>query len=152
MYLNIQSFLANKTELCWLIEQWKPVIVCLTETHITQEINEKERHIEGYKHFSCDSTSRHTGGSIIFIKSEIKAKQISTVVIDTNLWMIGIEASIDSFKYNILCLYHSPNASHTVFLQKLEDVLQNILSQEGYLILIGDFNINSRRDTLRKKK
>lgn len=152
MYLNIQSFLANKTELCWLIEQWRPIIVCLTETHITQEVNEKERHIEGYKNFSCDSTSRHTGGSIIFIKSEIKAKQISTVVIDNNLWMIGIEAFIDSFKYNILCLYHSPNASHAIFLEKLEDILQNILSQEGYLVLIGDFNINIAVETHYSKK
>lgn len=152
MYLNIQSFLANKTELCWLVKQWTPVIVCLTETHITQEINEIERHIEGYKYFSCDSTSRHTGGSMIFIKNEIKAKQISTVVIDTNLWIIGVETFIDSFKYNILCLYHSPNARHTIFLQKLEEVLQSILSEEGYLILVGDFNINIAVETHYSKK
>ena len=48
MYLNIQSLLANKEELSFMINIWKPLIICLSETCLTEQVLDHESHLSGY--------------------------------------------------------------------------------------------------------
>lgn len=38
----------HKTQLEWLVNQWKPIIICLSETHLTEDIEHNEIKVEGY--------------------------------------------------------------------------------------------------------
>jgi hypothetical protein len=58
-------------------EQYKPRILLLSETCITNEISNCEINVEGYKIYRCDSDSRHTGGLVIYAKSDINLQVIS---------------------------------------------------------------------------
>lgn len=58
-----------------------------------------------------------------------------------NIWLTGIEISIEREKYFVYSLYHSPSASHAEFIDRLDDFFENI-QLNGVLILIGDFNID----------
>lgn len=142
MSLNIQGLTSNKTELEWTIHDWEPLIVCLSETHITKDIISSEIDIEGYNTNINYSTSRHTGGVITYVKKGYKYKVILDEALALNVWMLGIELLVKQQKYNILNIYHSPHASDAVFLEKFDEVLEEFSSRTGLLIIVGDFNID----------
>jgi len=152
MYLNIQGFTSNVGQLEYLINQQKPIIVCLAETHISDDIGANELHILGYKYTSTNSQSRHTGGTIIYVKEEYNFKTIFNEAIHKNVWVTGIEMKINKQLTYIFTVYHSPNSSHSDFLSKLEDILAEWAIKKGNLIVIGDFNINLAKDSYYSKK
>lgn len=78
MYLNIRSLLSNFEELEVLVNEKKPMIIFLTETHITIDINDSELKINGYNLVRCDSHSRHTGGVAIYVQEELSMNIISS--------------------------------------------------------------------------
>lgn len=68
LYLNIESLLSHKSQLDWIINKMRPALICVSETHITEDIEDSELEIEGYSFICSYSTSRFTGGAIIYIK------------------------------------------------------------------------------------
>lgn len=147
MYLNINGLTSHKTELEWIISKMKPIIVCVTETHITENFEEHELFINGFNTINMPSVSRHTGGVIIYIKNEYKYKILLKMSIHMILWIVGIQVQLNRQKYNIFNLYHSPNASKANFLEKLEDILEEYASKPEELYIVGDFNIDMRSDS-----
>lgn len=67
MYLNCQGYLNNKDQLLLLIRNNKPLIVCLTETHITEHIMEEEYKVDGYNVEICNTKNSRTGGVSILL-------------------------------------------------------------------------------------
>jgi exonuclease III len=58
----------------------KPLILCLSETHLTKTITDKEIRINGYNYEQCPSENTRTGGVIIFIKRhKYKVNDIKSV-------------------------------------------------------------------------
>jgi exonuclease III len=58
----------------------KPLILCLSETHLTKTITDKEIRINGYNYEQCPSENTRTGGVIIFIKrNKYKVNDIKSV-------------------------------------------------------------------------
>ncbi|KAK9759293.1 7tm Chemosensory receptor [Popillia japonica] len=62
------SLIANFELIQIAIEKYNPVIVMLSETHVTEEILDSEISIKGYNILRCNSYSRHTGGVIMYVK------------------------------------------------------------------------------------
>lgn len=147
MYLNIQGLAQNKTELEWIICQWKPIVICISETHVTEEFHNNEVNIKEYNTIITYSTSKHTGGTIIYVKKEYKYKEILNETIYMNMWLSGIELNIKNCKYDVLNVYHSPSSSDANFLGRLEEILEEYSTKTDILILVGDFNINIAKNT-----
>lgn len=141
MYLNIQGLKTHKTQLSWTINQYKPTVICLSETHITNDFTETEINIDGYNTVHNYSKSSHTGGTIIYIKENLKYKETVNIDYNMNMWISGIEITIERQKYYIYSLYHSPGASDAKFLEDLDELFENI-KLDGIFILLGDFNID----------
>jgi exonuclease III len=58
----------------------KPLILCLSETHLTKTITDKEIRINGYNYEQCPSENTRTGGVIIFFKrNKYKVNDIKSV-------------------------------------------------------------------------
>lgn len=152
MSLNIQSLTANKTELEWLIQDWEPLVVCLSETRVTNDMLNNEMDIKGYIKSVVFSTSRHTGGVMIYVRDGCKHRMVLQETICMNSWFLGIELYIKGHKYNILNVYHSPSASDAVFLERLDEVLEEFSSESGLLVVVGDFNIDLSKDNFYSNK
>lgn len=117
--------------------------MCLTETRVTSDIEDFELALDNYAIERVNSESRHTGGVILYIRKDILFQNVYKHVIVKNLWFLVVSLRFSNTKYMIVCLYHSPNESHTVFLDFFENWLdQNILNVECTLIILGDFNIH----------
>lgn len=135
----------------WTVNQNKPILICLSETHVTKDLTTNEIDIEGYNTLCNYSSSKHTGGTIIYIKKGYRFKEISNIEYDKNLWIAGIEVNIQKQKYYIYSLYHSPSASTSKFLEKLDELLENI-GQDAVFIILGDFNIDLQSDSFYANK
>lgn len=140
--LNIQGLTGHLDELKIFVDNCNPLLVCLNENHITSDIYDFELALTGYNLVRLDSSSRHTGGVCIYIKNEIKFKINKTVIIDTNLWYLEVFLKNVELNFILGCLYHSPNSSDKIFLDKFEEILYSLSDKEKKFMIMGDFNIN----------
>lgn len=123
------------------MEQHKPNIILLSETHITEEINDCELEVSGYDIVRCNSDSRHTGGVIVYIKSHISYTVISNINIERN-WFLAVKIT-KGYEPGIFGLvYHSPNGNVGLFLKSFEEWCDNVIDMTKTNTIIGDFNIN----------
>lgn len=144
----MQSVTAHFDEIEHFINSENPLILCLTETHLTENIDDREVIIENYNLVRLDSLSRATGGVLLYIKNHLKFVVDKTYVMQMNYWCIFIKVIIES-KYNCIgVLYHSPSSSDLVFLEFVENLCDEyLIKQKCPVILAGDFNINFLNDS-----
>lgn len=121
--------------------------MCISETHVTEDFQDSELEVAGYSTVGQHSTSRHTGGVIIYVKDEYRFKILIRETINMNVWIVGVRVSINKQNFNIINLYHSPGASDADFLVKFEDILEVYAVKPGKLIILGDFNIDQLKNT-----
>lgn len=146
MYLNIQGLRSHKAQLTWMANQNEPIIICLSETHVTEDFTKLEIDITGYIAACTFSASSHTGGTIIYVKEGYRFHEILKCEHNKNFWITGIEVVISKQKYYIYNLYHSPNASDAEFLAELDGFFENI-NLNAIFIMLGDFNIDLNMDS-----
>lgn len=139
--MNIAGLTTNYVSLRQLVESSQPLLVLLSETHITEPEAFDQYSIPGYKVVFCLSHSRHTGGVAIYYKESIYL-QVCLNEFSENNWFLGItvEKGMNTGNYGIL--YHSPSSSDQRFIQILENWLENFLDMSKFNLIAGDFNIN----------
>jgi hypothetical protein len=155
MYLNIRSLIFHFEELKLLVMDKNPKIVLLSETRVTNDIEECEIAINGYKILRCNSLSRHTGGVIMYLKDNIAYKVISNLGHTDHNYFLSIEVLKGFRKCVIALLYHSPSSNDGEFLVNVGEWCQELYDMNKDLMLIGDFNIdmskkNSKTESLQR--
>lgn len=152
MYLNIRSLISNFEELEVLVNEKKPMIIFLSETHITNDINDSELKISGYKLVRCDSHSRHTGGVAIYVQEELSMNIISSQSYNNCTWILSIEIyckqKLNSGIFSVL--YRSPNSSIQYFTTIFEEFCEQFLDMSKINIICGDFNIDLKKNIYSK--
>lgn len=147
IYLNAESVIKNHEKIELLIADKNPLMVMCTETRTTTEIEDSEIKCKNYKAFRCDSVSRHTGGVIIYVHKNVKAKIISKKVYDKNLWVMTIQLIDTAINGLFTVLYHSPSTSDSSFIEYFENYLESVINYNKTNLIVGDFNINWNKTT-----
>lgn len=142
LYVNSQSVLCNLDQICHSLLSFNPKILLLSETRTTSDIEDKEISIENYKCFRCDSSSRHTGGVLLYVRNNYECSLIKSYVLEKNYWCTLIKINFISSIWCVGCLYHSPSSSDAQFLDNFEDICENIVSNSNKFVLVGDFNLD----------
>lgn len=127
-------------------------MLMLSETCLTEKINDSEVHIDGYNLIRMDSHSRFTGGVAIYLKDCIKYSVISSECYDKNVWLLAIKISSVLKSGLYIVLYHSPNASHKLFLEYLNTWFEKNVDFCESVMLAGDFNIDLLKNTTYSRK
>jgi Reverse transcriptase (RNA-dependent DNA polymerase)/Endonuclease-reverse transcriptase len=140
--VNIQGFHLDVARL--LIRSAKPDVLVLTETHITEDWEDQEIDIKGYNKLNVVSSSRHTGGILVFLVDNIKYSNVRIDVRERAIWSISLNIRDDEsrIRYNLFAMYRSPNSSSKCFLKFLNEWSENIMNGCEGLIVCGDFNLN----------
>jgi hypothetical protein len=147
LYLNSQSLIKNYNEIKLLIEQKNPVLVCLSETRVTEEIDDNEIYMYGYATIRNNSHTRYTGGLVIFILDFIEFNVVRNEVYE-DTWILSIEVKSDKMKSGIYTvIYRSPSGSKRTFLEYCETFFENIADGAANHIVTGDFNIDMSKTT-----
>lgn len=154
MYLNIGSICAKFNELEAIYLEEDLDFICVTETHLTDDIGDEEIGLENYNLLRCDSESRHTGGVCFYIKNNWKAKIIESVSMGKMIWWLHIKIQNKNKMYNVIGVYRSPhkqNSPESIFIEFFENQMESLKSNENQLIL-GDFNIDWFNNNISKVK
>lgn len=120
LYFNIAGLSTNYIALRHIIEDKRPFLVFLAETHIVEIEAFDQYSIPGYNVAACLSHSRHTGGVAIYVKESVQFKVCLNQMIDGN-WFLGITVVRGMKMGNYGVLYHSPSSSDQSFVETLEN-------------------------------
>ena len=125
-------------------------IVCLQETYITEDIvKEVEKDFSSFGSiFSACSDSSHSREVSIVISSNLQGLDILNVHKGTNGHRVMINAkSIDQNKTYTFVSVYAPNDinARVTFLQDCREWVYNFASNDGNIIIAGDFNTTYRK-------
>lgn len=142
----MQGLLSHKASIELLVLEKCPELMCCTETHVTEEIYDSEIQIDGnYRPIRSNSLSRHSAGVVIYVKPEYTCTVIEDRVFGfNNIIVVDILNGLSYGRW--ICVYHSPNESHSQFISELSNVFESYLTTTLPIRVIGDFNINMHRN------
>lgn len=110
-----------------MIKTVKPKLIFCSEARVTNEICDEVK-IDGFNEIICMSTSRFTGGVVIYVSNELKFKILYNNSIDDTFWCLVIEI-IDSHLMGIYsCFYRANKANSFVFDEQFEEFLSNAVN------------------------
>ena len=105
---NVQSLWSKLDELQLILKVSSPDVVCLTETWLTNEIDDDLIKINGYICTKGDRTIKRGGGTAIYIRNGIPYKS-QNITDDLENNAEGILMVLPKMKLTILCIYIPPN-------------------------------------------
>lgn len=123
----------------------------LSETHVTKEFNDSELKIDGYQLIRCDSNSRHTGGTAIYIKDEFKFKILHNEQ-KSKTWILSINVSDSLIDGCFSVIYKSPKEKINDFLAIIDEFCENKIEEGNKNIIVGDMNIDVSRNSKNVKR
>lgn len=123
-----------------------PSMLVLSETHLTDAIEDHEVKIENYTLVRCDSDSRSTGGVAIYVHNSIDFYVLQETR-KNKTWMLSISIDEGEFKGIYTAVYKSPKVKTAEFIQILDHHLKKVVTDDRRHIIIGDTNLNVSRKT-----
>lgn len=146
IYLNARSVLCNLAHIEIMSKKIKPLIIFCSEARVTNDIYDEIK-IDGYNEIVCASSSRFTGGVVIYVQKNLKFKIVFMNAIESTLWCLAIEI-INSHVNGIYSIfYRANNAKNDKFEEAFEEFLYKTNKQNKLNICVGDLNLNMNENT-----
>lgn len=145
--LNTQGFLTHKDEIEKLTNEIRPKILCLTETHVHEEVSDVEISIRNYNIVRTNTKNSRTGGVLTYIKKKMNYRIIENVEDDDDgnkqvMWLNVIQVSMGKGEDIIIGnTYHSPSTSDGKFIELIVNQCDRLVDR-GHVIILGDINID----------
>ena len=110
--------------------------------------NESIYNIKGFTHICVNRESLNGGGVALYIRESISFKirsDLSIDLIDVNILFIQINKCELSCKSNILIgvCYRAPHVNPSDFIEKLEDLLEQLQQEKSIVYFCVDFNFDT---------
>ncbi|KAI4455891.1 hypothetical protein MML48_8g00001084 [Holotrichia oblita] len=114
-------------------------VFCLTETWLTNAVDNSMVRIEGYNLYRRDRDGRCGGGVAIYARSCFKCFVIKSNPIIEHIW---ISIRVKSMDLSVGCVYRPPNSSGDPFINTRELQLINCNLTLPLVFCLGDMNID----------
>lgn len=150
--MNAQSIVKNIGKLQLLASNIDPTIIFCSETCATKEILNNEIKINGYELARCDSHSRYTGGSLMYIRQSTQYSILQSKSYDNMIWSVAVEVKEKGINGIYIIIYRSPSTSASKCLQLLNDLCTTTVDISKPCTVIGDFNIDISSKSLYSEK
>ena len=102
-------------------------IIALTETHLSNDIDDDELGFEGFTLFRLDR-NRHGGGVLLYCRNELHSRILSPLS-NEHMEMLWVENSVGKYKIIFGICYRPPNQNlhdRTIFLDGLSYAFETI--------------------------
>ena len=124
-----------------LANQLNAFIVCLTETHLSNEVFDADIHINCFTPFRCDRSNRKGGGVMIYVKDILT--DVVEIFNKSNGTCECIVLHLKSINLITAVFYRPPDTKTNQFLpllKELKHVLNELHEPTPNILLMGDFN------------
>ena len=147
-YTNANGLLNKLDELKLCLSTYDIDVACITETHVSSDINDAELAISGYSFLRGDRDFNLTegegisggGGSVIYYKSSIKVEE--NCIMKNAPDSVAIDIQTLDGKICIACIYRSTSLNdynNNALLKCIENICNEHNDYET--IITGDFNL-----------
>jgi hypothetical protein len=127
-------------------------IVCLTETHVTEEITSSELNIKNFRLEQCCTENIRTGGVMIYVKKGIKYEVEKIERIEDYVWMVSLKINLADENY-LLTAFTTRQINRKLDLSViLKSTWKKYKVSMGKKIIVGDFNYDVSTNTFYVKK
>ena len=93
-----------------------------------------------HKHYRLDITDEQ-GGLLVYIKSQLPSKLVSTHNISNDIQVILFELNLRKEKWMFMCIYKPPRQKNRYLIENLSSIADHYLSIYDNYIFPGDFNM-----------
>ncbi len=141
-HLNIQGILQKVDYLDILLHDNNVDVLCVSETWLTNNIDDSEVMINGYNLCRLDrSNGKMRGGVMCYIKENLCFKQ-NVDIHDDEVESIFVEINLPNTKPVAVGTIYRPPDSTVDYIDKLDELFQkcNIIYDDVYIL--GDFNLD----------
>ena len=116
-------------------------IICITESHLDRNVNTSDLRIDGFHPdpFRKDRTA-HGGGIMVYV-SERLCVQRQAYLEDPTSETIWLKCIFKNYSFLLCCVYRPPNQDNH-FWENFHNSIENAVSQNSHLVIIGDLNID----------
>lgn len=142
-YSNVQSIRNKFNEFSDSVDNYKPLIIGLTETWLSGDVKDAEIEIPNYELFRCDRADGKGGGSSMYVHNcfqSASCQELDDIGFHEAVWRIIKLTEYDKLLVGVV--YRSPS-SNMINNDKLFQVFQKAVSQQGvtHVLIMGDFNM-----------
>lgn len=169
IYINARSILANFENIEIMCNKLQPIIMGCSEARITEDISKSEYKISGYNEVECLSHSRHTGGTIFYVRKNMKFKVLFNENFDKHFWFISIELWDCELNGIYHIFYRSQglkpkNTNHINYdqqirtiktaeaIERFDEFLDKVININKLNIIMGDLNFDLNKNNLNNRK
>ena len=148
-HLNINSIRNKLNKLKILTKDFMPTVLAISETKVDASFPNVQFLLDNYFNpgdFRKDRTS-HGGGLMIYIRKGTPCKRLQQYE-EKNIESICFEIAINKRKWLIFAIYRPPNNSNLqLFFQYLNKMADKAFDKYENIIILGDINIDIKRDS-----
>lgn len=141
VYINARSVLCNLNHIEIMSKKVKPLMILCSEARVTNEISEEIK-VDGYNEIVCASSTRFTGGVVIYVQKQIKFRIVYMNSIDKNFWCLAIEILNENMSGIYSVFYRANNADNKIFEESFDEFLSKTLKHNKLNVCVGDLNLN----------
>ncbi len=120
-------------------------VLCISETKLNDTIVDKDINCDPkFKVYRKDKSS-NSGGLIAWIRADIPQQRVYDLELDceqNHIESMIFELKVKKEIWYIIFAYKNPSVSNNVFLDKLKNVYESVISKSKEIILLGDLNID----------
>ncbi|KAK3917400.1 LINE-1 reverse transcriptase-like protein [Frankliniella fusca] len=147
-HINVNSLRNKCAEMEVIMKIMHLKILCVSE----HWVHHNEKHtisLNGYECavMQCRENTLH-GGTAIFTENNLKFKvfPLQEYIVDCVFEAVAIICD----KYSVICVYRPPDGNSDLFFERLNEVVNILISKRQYIFICGDFNIDLRNNDYRK--
>lgn len=140
-HININGIRSKLDEVKLLLDESSLDLLAITETHLSDNVDDDEIMIENYSLIRKDrmGTKNHWGGTAIYFKDHLNIYELENDKNMKSIESVWVEVIEKSQRLIFGCIYRPPNDK--TFLNHFAVVAEK-LSKRKNVLLVGDFNID----------
>ena len=148
-HLNIRGLRGNISEVAFLLQHSRLDILAITETHLSESIDDNEVLIDGYCIKRLDRKSRKGGGVAFLYRNNLDIRDVPKYH-DDNLEALWIELVLYSQRLLLGCIYRPPDCN--IFYDNFRIIIEKVWLKRKNVIITGDFNSDLLSDNGNSRK
>ena len=141
LYYNARSLIPKMDELHSIVESQRPLVICIVETWLSDEIRDQEISLPGYQVIRLDR-NRHGGGILIYVHNAITSKVLLSGPNELEFLAVSLCTPNSNRKHCVALLYRPPSSPVSFFDNFCSALHFLNPSQFSSFVHLGDFNID----------
>ena len=138
-YLNINS-IRNKFDSIQEMVAQNVDVLCLAETKLDSSFPESQFLLENFKKPYRLDISSFSGGLLLYVKSSIPSRTLSTLSLPNDIQIILAELNFRKQKWLYMGIYRPPSQSLSYFINNIVLLLDHYSATYSNVLIMGDFN------------